>query len=220
MDIEGLGEAVIDQLVGLGLLRNYADVYKLHRHRAKLVALDRWGEKSTQNLLDAIEASKSRPFHRLLFALGIRHVGSGVAQILAQHFPSMDALRRASSEDLRTVTAIGPRIAESISQFFTEQHNTDIVARLQEAGLTMKAATSGKQGKLAGLTFVMTGTLPTYGREEAKQLIEEHGGTVASGVSKNVRYVLAGADAGSKLTKARALGLTIITEDDFNRMIR
>ena len=220
MDIEGLGEAVVDQLVGLRLLKSYADLYTLHRHRDTLVALDRWGEKSTQNLLDAIEASKSRPFHRVIFALGIRHVGSGVAQLLAKNFPSMQALRRAREEDLRSVSAIGPRIAESVVHFFSEKHNADIVMRLQDAGVTMKAAAPAKQAKLAGLTFVMTGSLPSYTREEAKRLIEENGGSVASGVSKNVNYVLAGADAGSKLAKARQLGIAIIDEALFTSMVR
>ncbi len=220
MDIEGLGEAVVDQLVGLGLVRNYADLYLLHRHRATLVDLDRWGEKSTQNLLDAIEESKKQPFHRLVFALGIRHVGSGVAQLLAREFPSIDALRSATEDQLRSVTAIGPRIAESVTHFFSEKHNGEIVRRLQDAGLTVRAAVSRKGGKLSGKIFVLTGTLPTYTREEAKALIEQHGGTVAPGISKNVTHVLVGADAGSKLAKAKALGIPTITEDEFNRMIR
>ena len=220
MDIEGLGEAVVDQLVGLGLLKNYADLYILHRHRSTLVALDRWGEKSTQNLLDGIEASKERAFQRVIFALGIRHVGSGVAQLLAKHFSSMQALRRAREEDLQSVSAIGPRIAESVVHFFSEKHNAEIVTRLQQAGVTMKAETPARKAKLAGLTFVMTGTLPTYTREEAKRLIEENGGSVAPGVSRNVNYVLAGSEAGSKLAKARQLGIAIIDEAKFNAMIR
>ena len=220
MDIEGLGEAVVDQLVGLGLLQNCADLYVLHRHRAKLMTLERWGEKSTQNLLEAVEESKQRPFHRVVFALGIRHVGAGVAQLLAEQFSSIEALSSAAEEDLRTVSGIGPKVADSVTHFFVEKHNREIVRRLGEARVALKAAAARTRGKLAGLTFVLTGTLPTYSREEAKRLIEKHGGRVASGVSKNVNYVLLGEDAGAKLAQARKLGIATISEEEFNRMIR
>jgi DNA ligase (NAD+) len=220
MDIEGLGEAVVDQLVGLGFLRNCADLFVLYKHKAKLIALDRWGEKSTQNLLDAIEESKRRPFHRVLFALGIRHVGAGVAQLLAEQFPSIDSLSNASEEELRTVSGIGPRVAESVIHFFLEKHNREILRRLGEAEVTLKNTTSRKHGKLSGLTFVISGTLPTYSREEAKRHIEEHGGRIASSVSKNVNYLLVGEDPGSKLAKAKQLGIPQISEEKFNSMIR
>lgn len=219
MDIEGLGEAVVEQLVGLGWVKNCADLYSLHTHRAELVGLDRWGEKSAKNLLDAIEESKKRPFHRVLYALGIRHVGQGVAQLLTENFPSIDRLQSASEEDLQSVTGIGPQIAESVAHFFRERHNRDIVKRLKDAGLTLAATATKKKGKLAGLTFVLTGTLPTLSREQAKQLIEENGGKVASGVSKNVQYVLAGEDAGSKLDKAKKLGIPLIDETAFRTLI-
>ncbi len=220
MDIEGLGEAVVEQLVGLGLARNCADLYSLRRHRDTLVALDRWGEKSTQNLLDAIEESKKRPFHRVLFALGIRHVGAGVAQLLAEHFPSIDDLRNAKEDDLRSVPGIGPKVAESVAHFLAEQHNRDIVRRLRDAGVSMAAPVARARGPLSGLTFVLTGTLPTYSREQAKRLIEEHGGKVATSVGKTVHIILAGEDPGSKLARARQLGIRVISEDEFNRMIR
>lgn len=219
MDIEGLGEAVVEQLVGLGWVKNCADLYSLHTHRAELARLDRWGEKSAKNLLDAIEESKKRPFHRVLYALGIRHVGQGVAQLLTENFPSIDRLQSASEEDLQSVTGIGPQIAESVAHFFREKHNRDIVKRLKDAGLTLAAAATKKKGTLAGLTFVLTGTLPTLSREQAKQLIEENGGRVASGVSKNVQYVLAGEDAGSKLDKAKKLGIPLIDETAFRTLI-
>jgi DNA ligase (NAD+) len=219
MDIEGLGDVVIEQLLGLGLVKNYADLYALHRHRETLVNLDRWGEKSAQNLLDAIEKSKKQPYHRLLYALGIRHVGQGVAQIVAGHFPSIEDLQNARVEELQTVNAIGPRIAESIVHFFGERHNREIIRKLKEAGLTLRATKRKATGKLAGKTFVLTGTLPSYGREEAKRIIEEHGGRVASGVSRNVDLVLAGGDAGSKLKKARELGIRVLSEDEFMNMI-
>lgn len=219
MDIEGLGEAVVEQLVGLELVKNYADLYSLHKRKATLVDLDRWGEKSTQNLLDGIEKSKKQPFHRVVYALGIRHVGQGVAQVVAENFSSIDSLQNATEEELQSVNAIGPRIAESIVHFFKEKHNREIVRRLKDAGLTLQAAKRKATGKLAGKTFVLTGTLPSYGREEAKQLIEKQGGKVASGVSKNVDFVLAGGDAGSKLEKAKKLGIRILSEEEFVKMI-
>ncbi len=220
MDIEGLGEAVVDQLVGLGWVKNCADLYSLHAHREEMTELDRWGKKSTQNLLDGIEESKKRPYHRILYALGIRHVGQGVAQLLTEHFPSIDLLESATEEDLQSVTGIGPQIAESVVHFFKEKHNRSIVRRLQSAGLTLASQTSKKKGKLAGLTFVLTGTLAGYSREQAKQLIEEQGGKVASSVSKSVSYVLVGEDAGSKLDKAKKLGVQILDESEFEKMIR
>lgn len=219
MDIEGMGEAVIEQLVGLGWVKNCADLYSLHHHRKELIQLDRWGEKSAQNLLDAIEASKSRPFPRVLYALGIRHVGQGVAQLLTEHFPSMDKLQAASEEELQSVSGIGPQIAESVVHFFKEKHNREIVRRLREAGLTLASTPSKRKGPLSGKTFVLTGTLPTLSREEAKRLIEENGGKVLSSVSKNVQYLLAGENAGSKLEKARQLGITTIDEKSFLAMI-
>lgn len=219
MDIEGLGQAVVEQLVGLGLIKNYADLYSLHKHKQILVSLDRWGEKSTQNLLDAIEESKMQPYHRVLFALGVRHVGQGVAQMIAGSFPSIYALQKATEVDLQSTNGIGPRIAESIVHFFGDRHNQEIIKKLKTAGVTLEVTQKKAAGKLTGKVFVLTGTLPTYGREEAKKLIEENGGTVASGVSKNVNAVLAGEDAGAKLQKARQLGIQIISEQDFLKMI-
>jgi len=220
MDIEGLGEAVVEQLVALKLVRNYADLYSLHKHKHALVELDRWGEKSTQNLLDAIEASTKQPFRRVLYALGIRHVGAGVAQVLADNFNSIDALQAASKEELQSIQAIGPRIAESIVHFFGEPHNREIIRKLKIAGLRLSSPTTRRKGKLAGKTFVLTGTLPGYSREEAKRIIEENGGKVAAGVSKNVTHILAGEDAGSKLSRAKNLGIPIITEKDFMKMVQ
>lgn len=219
MDIEGLGEAVIDQLVGLGLVKNYADLYALHKHKDQLVALERWGEKSVKNLLDGIEQSKQQPYHKVIFALGIRHVGQGIAQVIAENFPTIEALQSASENQLQSVNAIGPKIAESITRFFTEKHNREIVHRLKEAGVAFEAARKKTGGKLSGKTFVLTGTLPSYTREEAKRMIEQEGGRVASGISKNVDIVLAGDDAGSKLQRARQLGISVISEEDFMTML-
>jgi DNA ligase (NAD+) len=219
MDIEGLGEAAVNQLVTLGLVQNVADLYSLHRHRATLVGLERWGEKSTENLLAAIDGSRRRPFHRLLFALGIRHVGAGVASLLAEHFPSLELLQSAGAEQLQTVSGLGPRIAASIRLFFGERHNRQLLRRLREAGLTMAAEVRRTGTALAGKTFVLTGTLPTMTREEATALIQQHGGKVVGSVSGNVQFLLAGDDAGSKLAKARALRIPVIGEEDLRTMI-
>jgi DNA ligase (NAD+) len=218
MDIEGLGEAVVEQLVGLGLLRNCADLFTLHRHRETLVRLDRWGIKSTQNLLDAIEKSKKQSFHRVLFALGIRHVGEGAARVLADHFPSIEKLQLASKDDLQSINTIGPTIAASIVHFFADRHNREILKQLRRAGLILEAPRK-TTGSLTGKSFVLTGTLSRYTREEAKRMIEERGGTVASSVSKNSHFVVVGEAAGSKLDKARKLGIPTISEDEFLAMI-
>ncbi len=219
MDIEGLGEAAVEQLVTLGLVRNVADLYQLERHRKTLSGLERWGDKSTANLLEAIEQSKKQPFHRVLYALGIRHVGAGVARTLAGNFPSMTTLRGATGEALQTAPAIGPAIAESVVHFFSEKHNREILRRLEKSGLTMAGSAAPAVGPLSGKTFVLTGTLPTFSRDEARSLIESNGGKVASGVSKNVQYVVAGEDAGAKLERARALNISVVSEADLKKMI-
>jgi DNA ligase (NAD+) len=219
MDIEGLGEAAVEQLVALGLVRNVADLYQLARHRTTLSGLDRWGDKSTANLLEAIEQSKKQPFYRVLYALGIRHVGAGVARTLAGNFPSMATLHDTSEETLQTVPAIGPAIAESVAHFFSEKHNREILRRLEKSGLTMAGSTAPAVGPLSGKTFVLTGTLPTLSRDQARSAIESHGGKVASGVSKNVHYVVAGEDAGAKLERARALNIPVVSETDLKKMI-
>jgi DNA ligase (NAD+) len=219
MDIEGLGEAAVEQLVTLALVKNVADLYALAQHRATLSGLERWGDKSTANLLDAIEGSKKQPFHRVLYALGIRHVGAGVARTLAENFPSMAALRAASEETLQTVTAIGPAIAQSVVHFFSEKHNREILRRLEKSGLTMEGSAAPAAGPLSGKTFVLTGTLPTLTRDQARTMIEAHGGKVASGVSKTVQYVVAGEDAGAKLERARALNIPVLSEADLTTMI-
>lgn len=219
MDIEGLGEAAVDQLVSRDLVHSVADLYTLDRHRAVLAGLDRWGEKSTANLIDAIERSKQQPFHRVLFALGIRHVGAGVARILADSYAGLERLQEATEETLRETPAIGPKIAASIVHFFADPHNRAILKALRRAGLQLTAAAVKGSGALSGKTFVITGTLPTYSRDEARKIIEDNGGKVASGVSKNVHYVLVGADAGSKLSRAQELGIPLLDEAALLRMI-
>lgn len=221
MDIEGLGEAVVEQLVNLGFVSNYADLYDLHKKKAKLVELERWGEKSVQNLLEAIEQSKQKSFARVLFALGIRHVGSGVAQLLVKHFPSLDALMHARKEELEQIQGIGPQIAGSVYEFFRDKHNRAIVERLRKAGLRMEETIpkAAKSSPVFGKTFVLTGTLSSMTREEAKEKIESLGGIVGSSVSKNTDYLVVGEEAGSKLDKAKKLGVATLSEEEFLAMI-
>jgi DNA ligase (NAD+) len=219
MDIEGLGTAAVEQLVGLGFVHNVADVYMLAEHREELIALDRWGEKSTANLLAAIEKSTQQPFSRVLFALGIRHVGAGVARTIAEHFPSIDLLQTAGEDDLQAIPAIGPTIAASIIHFFREKHNREILIRLRAAGVQLQGIVSAGGGTLSGRTFVLTGSLPTHTREEMRELIERHGGSVVSSVSKNVHFVVVGTDAGSKLARARALNIPTLSESELLSMI-
>jgi DNA ligase (NAD+) len=219
MDIEGLGEAAVNQLVRIHLVKDSADLYDLHEHREQLVDLERWGKKSTQNLLDSIEESKARPFARLIFGLGIANVGAGVAGLLAQHFPNMDMLSSATESDLLSVQAIGPEIAASVAGFFRDTRNLRVVDRLRKAGVRMEGDRTSKGTALAGKSFVVTGTMERHSREEISQLIFSHGGKVLGAVSKNVNFLVAGEAAGSKLDKARQLGIRIITEDDLESMI-
>lgn len=214
LDIEGLGESVVDQLVSEGLINNYADLYDLTVDQ--IIPLERMAEKSAQNLIDAITKSTTQPFERVLYALGIRFVGKTVAKDLAKAFKSLDNLRNATDEELLAVDSIGPRIAESVVEFFSNEVNIHLVERLITAGLQfeieeVELASSTLEGK----TVVLTGTLPTLSRKEASELIEKHGGKTSSSVSKKTDYVLAGESAGSKLTKAQGLGITIWTEEEF-----
>jgi DNA ligase (NAD+) len=222
MDIEGLGEAIVDQLVNLGFVHNYADLYELQKKRSDLVSLERWGEKSVENLLVAIEGSKKRPFSRVLFALGIRHVGTSVAQLIVTQFQSMDALTAASFDELQGIQGVGPRIAESIRRFVDDTHNARIINRLNKAGLQFeeKGRRSAKQSALSGKTFVLTGTLSSFTREQAKQKVEDAGGHVTSSVSSKTDYVIAGADPGSKLDKAKKLGVRILEEEELVRLLK
>ncbi len=218
-DIEGLGEAIIDQLVSSELVKSPADLYNLEKEQ--LAAFERMGEKSAQNLLEGIESSKRQPFQRILFALGIRHVGQGVAGVLAREFGSIETLSKAGIGELTAVHEIGPKIAESIVKFFEEKNNLVIIRRLQDAGVQF-AAKRGKEKKgnvLAGKTFVLTGALEGMTREEAHGKIEQLGGKVSSSVSKKTDYVVVGAEAGSKLQKARGLGVQLLTENEFIKLV-
>ncbi|HWJ47107.1 MAG TPA: NAD-dependent DNA ligase LigA, partial [Candidatus Udaeobacter sp.] len=210
MNIDGMGEALVIQLTERGLVKNVADIYKLTK--ADLLSLERFADKSAQNILDEIENSKKLPLERVIYGLGIRMVGERTAQFLADHFGSMEALANATVEELQNVNEVGPRIAESIAEFFRNPANRKLVERLGEAGLAFKGQKKERGTKLAGKVFVLTGTLAKYTRDEAKKMIEDAGGKVTGSVSKKTDYVVAGADAGSKLDKAKDLGVAVIDE--------
>ena len=218
MDIEGLGEAMIDLLVRSDLIHNAADVYALKKNQ--LVPLERMGEKSAQNLIDAIERSKKQTFQKVVFALGIRYVGAGVAKLLAESFGSMEKLQDATAQELEQVEGIGPRIAESVYRFFREKHAKSIVKKLQQAGVTMKSSKpKSSSAPFAGKTFVLTGGLESMTRDEAKEKIEGLGGKVTGSVSSRTDYVVVGTDAGSKLDKARELGIKTLDEPSFVKLL-
>ena len=217
MNIEGMGDALVNQLTERGLVKNVADIYRLTRQ--DLLSLERMGDKSAQNVLDEIEASKKLPLERVIFGLGIRFVGERTAQFLAEHFGSMEALMNASEDELQEVDEVGPRIAGSIAEFFREPRNRELVERLRKAGLSFSGKKRERGTRLAGKTFVLTGTLPNLTRDEARKKIEDAGGRVTGSVSKKTDYVLAGADAGSKLDKARELGITVIGEKEMQDLL-
>lgn len=225
MDIDGLGEKVVDQFVTLGWLRNVADIYELKDRRDEIAALERWGEKSAEKLLNGVEASKDRPLWRLLFGLGIKHVGSSVARILAREYRSVDRLLGASAEELEGINEIGPHIAASIVQFFADPEHRALLERLRDAGVRTEdpepeaTASIVHDEFFAGKTFVLTGTLAHFTRDQAAAQIEARGGKTSSSVSKKTDYVLAGESAGSKLEKATKLGVAIIDEEEFTRRI-
>lgn len=218
MDIDGLGEALVSQLAEHGMVKNVADLYRLTK--ADLLTLERMGDKSAENVLGEIEESKKLPLERVIYGLGIRFVGERTAQFLAEHFGTLDAIMKASVDELQEVNEVGPRIAESIAEFFSDEHNRKLVEDLRKAGLTFKGEKKEKGTKLAGKTFVLTGTLANYSRDEAKKLIEDAGGRVSGSVSKKTDYVVAGDDAGSKLDKAKELGVAVIGEEEMERMAK
>ncbi|HMK28507.1 MAG TPA: NAD-dependent DNA ligase LigA [Terriglobales bacterium] len=210
MNIEGIGDALANQLAERELVKNVADIYKLTLDQ--LMSLERMGRKSAQNVLDEIEASKKLPLERVIYGLGIRFVGERTAQFLAEHFGSMDALMQASLEQLEEVNEVGPRIAASIREFLDEPKNRELVEELRKAGLQFQGKKRERGTLLAGKTFVLTGTLANYSRDQAKKMIEDAGGRVSGSVSRKTDYVVAGADAGSKLEKARELGVKVVDE--------
>lgn len=218
MDIEGLGPAVLEQLLDAELISNIVDIYTLDG--SKVLALERTGEKSVSNLINAVEKSKDNDLSKLIFAFGIRHIGSKAAKLIAEHFLSIDAVLNAKKEDYLAIEGFGEIMAESAAEFFALENTKNMIARLKELGVNMESKKDIKGDIFAGLTFVLTGTLPTYTRSEAGEIIESLGGKVSSSVSKKTGFVLAGEEAGSKLEKAKALGVKIIDEEEFNNMIK
>ena len=217
MNIDGMGEALVDQLVDRGIVRNVADLYGLTL--ADLVGLEHMGVKSAGNLIRNIESSRQNPLPRVITSLGIRFVGERTAIFLAEAFGSMDAIERASLEELQLAEEVGPKVAEAVVQYFSEPGNRELVDRLRKAGLQFcYASTSPKAGPLQGKTLVITGTLPTLSRDQARELIEQAGGKVSSAVSRKTSYVVVGGDAGSKLAKARELGICTLTEDELRAL--
>jgi DNA ligase (NAD+) len=212
MDIEGLGEKLIDQLVDSGRVRTPADLYRLRA--GELAELERMADKSAQNVVAAIDKSRTTTLARFIYALGIRHVGEATARDLAAHFGALDPILDATREALLEVPDVGPVLAESIREFLDEPHNRSVIAALRQAGVHFPegAPQRATKGALAGKTFVLTGTLPTLTRDEAKALLETAGATVTGSVSKKTDYVVAGADAGGKLAKAQSLGVTVLDE--------
>jgi DNA ligase (NAD+) len=219
LDIEGMGDKLVDQLVDAGLVHTPADIYRLRL--AELAALERMADKSAANVLAAIAKSKNTTLARFIFGLGIRHVGEATAKDLARHFGGLDALLGATEEDLLRVKDVGPVVAESIVRFLREPHNRRGIEQLRAAGVHWPEGPpeGTPAGALSGRTFVLTGTLPTLTRDEAKAMIEARGGKVAGSVSKKTDFVVAGSEAGSKLTRAEELGVPILDEDQLRAML-
>jgi DNA ligase (NAD+) len=222
MEIEGLGAAIVDQLVSHELLKNCADLYKLRTQRSSLLSLEGWGEKSVQNLLDAIMESKKRPFGKVLYALGVRHVGASIAQLLVDNFLTIEQLTAASEDDLQSVQGVGPQIAKSVIRFFADTHNQHLVNRLKKTGVQMKTEKRPvrRSHQFFGKSFVLTGTLMSMTREEAKNKIESLGGKVVSSVSRNTDFVVVGTEAGTKREKAQTLGILLLDEQKFLTMLQ
>ncbi|MFO3796936.1 MAG: helix-hairpin-helix domain-containing protein, partial [Anaerolineales bacterium] len=219
MDIAGLGIRIVEQLVEAGLVRDVADLYTLRK--TDLLRLEGFAEKKAQNLLDAIQASTSRPLARLINALGIRGVGEVTAADLARHYPDLDALSKATVDELIQIEGIGPNIAQAIVDWFARPGNQRLLEKLKAAGVWPRAEKPNEavQAPLAGLTFVITGTLSGFTREEAKAFIEAHGGKVTDSVSRNTNYLVVGENPGSKLQKAQQLGIPILDETALRHLI-
>ncbi len=217
MDIDGLGPAVVEELLSKEIIEDIGDLYFLSKD--DLLNVEHFQEKSAENLFNAIDKSKNKPFSRVLFGLGIRNVGSHLADVLAKNFPSIEELKDASFEDLTVINEIGPAVAESVIKFFRQERNLKVIEKLKRARVNMKKAIEGVSRKLEGLTFVLTGTLSRFTREEAEEKIRVLGGRSSSNVSKNTDYVVAGKSPGSKYNKARELGVKIINEEEFVKLL-
>jgi len=218
MDIDGLGEKIVDQLVEKGMVKDVADLYSLRLQ--EVAELERMAEKSAQNLLDEIEASQKQPLSRLIYALGMRFVGERTGQLLAEHFSSLEELAGAKAEELENVQEVGPKVAESITEFFSESANRTLIRKLNKAGVQPTAKKREVMSdKFAGKSFVFTGGLANRSREEAGALVQQHGGKVSGSVSKKTDYVVVGTDPGSKYDKAKELGVMILTEGEFEKLV-
>jgi len=217
MDIDGLGVKLIDQLVDKDLVRDVADIYYINKEQ--LIELERMAEKSAQNIINAVEKSKTKPLSKFLYALGIRNVGETTAEDLASHFPRLDKFFDLSEDDLMEVQGIGPEVAASVHRFFGDKKNRESIDLLKKAGVKVIEPKAKEKGKLAGKAFVFTGALKNFARDEARTLVESMGATTTSTVSKKVDYVVVGEDPGSKLDKAKELGIKTLTEEEFKKMI-
>jgi DNA ligase (NAD+) len=220
VEIEGLGDKLVDQLVDTGVVNTLPDLYRLGL--TALASLERMADKSAQNIVQALEESKQTTLPRFLFGLGIRHVGEATAKALARHFGKLDAIMEASEEQLLQVADVGPVVAQSIHTFFEQPHNREVVEQLRACGVTWEEGEPAaiEVLPLAGKTFVLTGTLPSLSRDEAKELLEAAGAKVAGSVSKKTDYVVAGEEAGSKLDKARSLGIAVLDEQGLRALLR
>jgi DNA ligase (NAD+) len=219
MNIDGLGEKIVDQLVDKGMVKDFADLYELKLD--PVATLDRMAEKSAQNLLDEIEASKKNSLARLIYALGMRFVGERTGQLLAEHFSSLQKLADATVEQLEEVGEVGPKVAVSIADFFSEAANRKLIQRLKEEGLNMTEKRAAlADTRFAGMTFVFTGALARRSREEGGAEVARHGGKVTNSVSKLTNYVVVGGDPGSKFDKAKSLGVPVLNEDEFDDLLQ
>lgn len=220
MDIDGLGEKLVDALIKEDLIKDVGDIYSLRERENGLTEMEKMAEKSVSNLLDAIDESKERPLSRVIFAVGIRHVGAETAGILAKHFDSVDKLSRASEEELTAVPSIGPKIAESVAAFFRQESNKEIIDKLRRAGVKLEVEPAGPEElPLSGQEFVITGKLEVFPRSEAESRIRELGGSVGSSVTRKTTFLVVGADPGSKLERARELGTRFLSEEEFLRVL-
>lgn len=218
MDIDGLGDKLVAQLVEKEMIRDVSDLYRLRKE--DLVALERMADKSGQNILDSIESSKKKPLAKFIYALGIRHVGEHLAEVLANGLKSLEHFFHVTEEELLAIREVGPELAQSVVRFFGDQRNREVITKLREAGLSIVEPGVGERATLQGLTFVFTGSLESFARDEARELVESLGGRTASSVSKKVDYVVVGSDPGSKYEKAKELGIPTLTESQFREKVK
>ncbi|MCX7834199.1 MAG: NAD-dependent DNA ligase LigA [Ignavibacteria bacterium] len=222
MDIRGLGENIIETLISKGFIKDIADIYKLKEHKEELIKMERFGEKSVNNLLKSIEESKEKPYEKVLFAIGIRHIGERTAKIIASHFPDIDSLSNATEEKIDEIYEIGPKIAKSITEFFKDSKGKKLIEDLKKVGLKFQHEKKKikENENFKNKTFVLTGTLENYTRKQAEELIESLGGNTSSSVTRKTDFVIVGSDPGSKLEKAKSLGVKVITEKEFIQMLK